>query len=901
MINICQNIFQPGISLKALILAVSFLFLRISDLQAQFAGGKGIKEDPYRIANWEQLAGIKDKQFSVFILVGNLDKNSPGYDEYAGPNSNSGLGWLPISNFTGIFDGNNFSISDLVINRPVQSTIGLFGKAGNAQFKNLQLNNFLIKGGSDTGGLLGVGIKVKIFNCSFDGQVEGKYYVGGLVGTIGNSEIADSYSLGTIAGYRSAGGIAGNAYQTNLNRSFSSGRVSANLEVGGLVGYFHSQADNLIQDSYSVSHVTANEVAGGLVGRFRGAILKTSYAAGTVFAKSQVGGLVGWTESKVTFIDSFWDVEKTGQDSNSGGGSGMNTKALKGKDSLALGYWNFSDVWEIKEPTDLLAMISYPYLKSIKYDPVGQKVSKNPIPGLENARVPSGLNFPQEMLKTYGDPDYNLGEEVDHLGQPIIYTAEDSTILRINGNSAMILKAGTTKVKATIATTSTFSISNFIPLEQTVTVEPAGLQVSVVSGQKKVFGSSDQEFGFSVSGLKYDDSQEIVSGELQRVEGENVGQYQINQGTLNSGGNYKIEFSPSYFEIIKKEVILEAVETQKIFGNSDPELTYHVVGLDVQEIANVISGNVKRAAGEKVGEYEIGFGDLKASSNYELDFREAVFEIVPAELGTVLDPIEVETPWATLPNLPSHVSALTKDGQILELPVTWEKSQLNLFVKGSYLMAGVLGLPDGIQNPELLNPVQKLTILPKSAPEDVRLSNDKFEPASTKAVSEIGKLTVIDKADDSHAISLVEGSLDNALFQVNGNSLSWKNQANPEIKNQYSILVKIEDRGGNVIQKEFLLNTMFTRISEIEVFNTFTPDHDGVNDDWGVPALGTIESANIQIYERGGSLIFSTENPDERWDGTYDGKSVPEGTYFWVLNLEKTGETRKGLLNLLRK
>ncbi|HSF53213.1 MAG TPA: gliding motility-associated C-terminal domain-containing protein, partial [Algoriphagus sp.] len=97
------------------------------------------------------------------------------------------------------------------------------------------------------------------------------------------------------------------------------------------------------------------------------------------------------------------------------------------------------------------------------------------------------------------------------------------------------------------------------------------------------------------------------------------------------------------------------------------------------------------------------------------------------------------------------------------------------------------------------------------------------------------------------------------------------------------------------------LNAALTRINEIEVFNSFTPDHDGINDTWGVPELGKSEGASIQIFERTGSLIYSTENPEGRWDGTFNGNEVPEGTYFWVLNLETTGETRKGFLNLLRK
>ncbi|MFZ9188852.1 MAG: hypothetical protein ACO21G_09695 [Algoriphagus sp.] len=47
--------------------------------------------------------------------------------------------------------------------------------------------------------------------------------------------------------------------------------------------------------------------------------------------------------------------------------------------------------------------------------------------------------------------------------------------------------------------------------------------------------------------------------------------------------------------------------------------------------------------------------------------------------------------------------------------------------------------------------------------------------------------------------------------------------------------------------------------------------------------------------------MFYTENPDIRWDGTYEGKEMPVGSYYWVIQLEETGETRRGIVNLLRK
>jgi hypothetical protein len=47
--------------------------------------------------------------------------------------------------------------------------------------------------------------------------------------------------------------------------------------------------------------------------------------------------------------------------------------------------------------------------------------------------------------------------------------------------------------------------------------------------------------------------------------------------------------------------------------------------------------------------------------------------------------------------------------------------------------------------------------------------------------------------------------------------------------------------------------------------------------------------------------VFYTENPDIRWDGKFKGRELPIGTYYWVISVKETGESRRGMLNLLRK
>ena len=107
-------------SLYKVFLLLSFIFFSSNSyLYGQFAGGNGSLQDPYQIQNWEQLSKVNQKPNAYFIQIADLDAMSPGYGALAGPQANSGKGWIPVSNFKGRFSGNGYAIKDLFINQPL--------------------------------------------------------------------------------------------------------------------------------------------------------------------------------------------------------------------------------------------------------------------------------------------------------------------------------------------------------------------------------------------------------------------------------------------------------------------------------------------------------------------------------------------------------------------------------------------------------------------------------------------------------------------------------------------------------------------------------------------------------------------------------------------------------------
>ncbi len=66
--------------------------------------------------------------------------------------------------------------------------------------------------------------------------------------------------------------------------------------------------------------------------------------------------------------------------------------------------------------------------------------------------------------------------------------------------------------------------------------------------------------------------------------------------------------------------------------------------------------------------------------------------------------------------------------------------------------------------------------------------------------------------------------------------------------------------------------------------NTFTPDGDEFNQQWGIQMSG-MDTYNfvIRLYNRWGEIVWESFNPSETWDGTYNGSLVQQGTYTWTI------------------
>jgi gliding motility-associated-like protein len=85
-----------------------------------------------------------------------------------------------------------------------------------------------------------------------------------------------------------------------------------------------------------------------------------------------------------------------------------------------------------------------------------------------------------------------------------------------------------------------------------------------------------------------------------------------------------------------------------------------------------------------------------------------------------------------------------------------------------------------------------------------------------------------------------------------------------------------------------------------KVPNTFSPNGDGVNDVWKVKALDDFPNASVQVFNRNGSKVFEAKGTGIQWNGRNNGKELPAGVYYYVLDLKDGSKAISGWINLLR-
>ncbi|WP_298473543.1 gliding motility-associated C-terminal domain-containing protein [uncultured Maribacter sp.] len=108
------------------------------------------------------------------------------------------------------------------------------------------------------------------------------------------------------------------------------------------------------------------------------------------------------------------------------------------------------------------------------------------------------------------------------------------------------------------------------------------------------------------------------------------------------------------------------------------------------------------------------------------------------------------------------------------------------------------------------------------------------------------------------------------------------------------------DNEGNNTSSVEVLVSLPTEADCGFVFNQFSPNGDGTNDFLKIQCIEQYPENRLQIYDRYGNLIYAVARYTNNWDGIGDNGEVPDGTYFYVLDLGDDTEVLKGWIQLIR-
>lgn len=349
------------------------LFCICSFCYSQFSGGSGTIEDPYQVSTAQELNNVRDYLDANFIQIEDLDLSgfstwSPiGYDFSYGNYA-----------FTGTYNGNNHTISNLTFDNDSRSGIGLFARLDSAYVSNLNFLSVNVTGYSWVGSVAGWCRLSKIENCSSSGIFTGDLEVGGITGQSTDSDIINCHSESNVTGNTTIGGLIGVSTGGNITQCSSSGSVTGTYSayyIGGLIGrsssivnqcfsksdvigyYFTGGLIGENSDIFSDSTVVYNCFAtgnvtgldkygsGGLIGANTEAVFNC-YATGNVEGVEDVGGLIGgnWGDDYVV-EGCYWDKETSGIDS-SAAGEGRTTSEMTYifTDNTYVD-WDFETIW----------------------------------------------------------------------------------------------------------------------------------------------------------------------------------------------------------------------------------------------------------------------------------------------------------------------------------------------------------------------------------------------------------------------------------------------------------------------------------------------------------------------------------------------------------------------------
>lgn len=558
----------------------------------------GTKDAVYEISNAGQLywfaglvngtlSGVAQNKSANAVLTADIVVNANVLKSDGTLNEGTFKEWTPIatsaSPYTGIFDGQNHTISGLYFNQENSYDVGLFGR-NNGKIANAGILDSYFYGTSKVGGMCGNNYTGTISNCYNTGSVSGIGTAGGVSGYNYTGSITNCYNTGNVSGSSGfVGGVSGYNSKGTIINSYNAGSVSGLEYVGGVSGY---NDGGTITNCYNVGSVGGSGYVGGVNGWNKG-IITNCYNTGSVSGTGvNVGGVIGRNESNASITNCYYD--STIYTGNAIGANDGTTEKVEGKTTEQFKTGEVTYLQQNGQPEEIwgqtIGTDTYPVLH-------GPKVYKSiTYMGCNDSSEIASVSYSNEKKDVFGKHNFEDGI-CRYCGEKLAATVTkgDETISCVSLPEAISYAENMPDSVVTVMedTNTALDINN---PDSDFTIDINGHKTDDIDVKNGKITIIDSKTGGDVKGhldIKKDSTVTIgnvkISGTIHTM-----GQLILNGGDINkiilADETIKLYFNNSDIKI-NDGIYLYGIYGEKIIINAEPHNVIPIVldGIGVQQ------------------------------------------------------------------------------------------------------------------------------------------------------------------------------------------------------------------------------------------------------------------------------------------------------------------------------
>jgi gliding motility-associated-like protein len=150
------------------------------------------------------------------------------------------------------------------------------------------------------------------------------------------------------------------------------------------------------------------------------------------------------------------------------------------------------------------------------------------------------------------------------------------------------------------------------------------------------------------------------------------------------------------------------------------------------------------------------------------------------------------------------------------------------------------------------------------------------------------------------SIQLVASGADSYIWDAS-ESISSANIPNPTVYPQVNTIYKVTGQSisGCIGVATIAIEVVIDNI-EVKPHKIFTPNNDGIQDVWEIDNILDNPDLKVKIFNRAGVKLFEASPYTNNWDGTKNGKRLPYGDYYYIIDDPKSKKSKTGSFMLIR-